>query len=187
MWHICSWEKVLCHKLNYLKHIFILSSTKSFSSAFSIWTPSSSSAYCLCLFCVGICIAAAVFVTAVAVWYARTIVFVATTNISAAFLALALYTNIESHHSAMVDLSQPIQWKVLGCHLRYPTGTEWYRLTCQVGLAGDLQIGSQHVQEQVVWCWRQGFDFGSCFLLDEECEAGRLHGCMSPVADHAVR
>ena len=40
-----------------------------------------------------------------------------------------------------------------------------------------LQIGPQHVQEEVGWCWRQGFDFGTFLLLVGERVVGRLHGC----------
>ena len=32
----------------------------------------------------------------------------------------------------------------------------------------------------------KGFDFGPFLRLDEECEAGRLHGCPT-VVNHAVR
>lgn len=35
-----------------------------------------------------------------------------------------------------------------------------------------LQMGPQHMQDQVGGYWRQGIDFGTLLILGEECEMG---------------
>ena len=88
---------------------------------------------------------------------------------------------IASHRCG--GLGQLKQYQEVGRHPRSPSRTDWCRLTLQVGLAG-LQLSTAWPTDCPA-AWRgtgylmldQGFDFVTFLLLDEKCEASRLHVC----------